>query len=67
MKPVVVLNRVKTNISHKVKPKTPNISRRSLRTQGKVPDSTGLKDQFRKQSKPDQILIAQLKNIDVHG
>ena len=50
-----------------MKPKTPTLIRRSLRTQGKVPDSTGLKHQFRTQSKPDQILISQLKNSDVHG
>ncbi|GJV61128.1 hypothetical protein Tco_1467228 [Tanacetum coccineum] len=36
--------RVETNISRKVKPKTPTVTRRSLRTQGKVPDSTGLKN-----------------------
>ncbi|GJX33680.1 WD repeat-containing protein 76 [Tanacetum coccineum] len=45
---------VVTNTQRKVKPKTPIVTRRSLRTQGKVPDSTGLKDKFRKSkdSKP---------------
>ncbi|GKB87498.1 WD repeat-containing protein 76 [Tanacetum coccineum] len=74
------LHRVKTNISHKVKPKTPTVTRRSLRAQGKGPDSTGIKDKFWIQelepvsmkdantcSKSDQILISQLKNSDVHG
>ncbi|GJS09364.1 WD repeat-containing protein 76 [Tanacetum coccineum] len=87
-------HRVETNISRKVKPKTPTVTRRSLRTQGKVPDSTGfkyephkqyptkklkyLKSQFKELEpvsmkdantcfKSDQILISQLKNVDVHA
>nr|GFB67276.1 hypothetical protein [Tanacetum cinerariifolium] len=43
------LHRVKTNISHKVKPKTPTVTRKSLRAQGKGPDYTGIKDKFWKQ------------------
>ncbi|GJZ94385.1 WD repeat-containing protein 76, partial [Tanacetum coccineum] len=60
------LHRVKTNISHKVKPKTPTVTRRSLRAQGKGPDYQSMKD-ANTCSKSDQILISQLKNGDVHG
>ncbi|GJX55355.1 WD repeat-containing protein 76 [Tanacetum coccineum] len=76
------LHRVKTNISHKVKPKIPTVTRRSLRAQGKVPDSTGLKDKVLIRSKLSKrpktlksklptkrlkTLISQLKNGDVHA
>ncbi|GKB73142.1 WD repeat-containing protein 76, partial [Tanacetum coccineum] len=60
------LHREETNISRKVKPKTPAINRRSLRTQGNVPDSTGLKYKIRKRRPEKQLktLKSQFKELE---
>lgn len=61
----VVLNRIETK-SYKVSPEkkskseTPIVIRRSLRTQGKKPDSAGLKDDFSEPTKKSTTLKTQV-------
>ncbi|PWA64940.1 DROUGHT SENSITIVE 1 [Artemisia annua] len=51
---LIAFNKPQRSLSTHRRKYTPTVTRRSLRTQGKVPDSTGLKYKFRKQSKPQR-------------